>query len=88
MEEVYRGGVLDTVTQALAVTLMSLTPPDVSKVTLGETFYRQYLHLSCKVKDNCSHCWQFLLVFCSNYVEEELRQYVQQIYIFGNVSFT
>ena len=51
MEEVYRGGVLDTVTQALAVTLMSLTPPDVSKVTLGETFYRQYLHLSCKVKD-------------------------------------
>ena len=46
MEEVYRGGVLDTVTQALAVTLMSLTPPDVSKVTLGETFYRKYLHLS------------------------------------------
>ena len=39
MEEVYRGGVLDTVTQALAVTLMSLTPPDVSKVTLGDTFY-------------------------------------------------
>ena len=34
MEEVYRGGVLDTVTQALTVTLMSLTPPDVSKVTL------------------------------------------------------
>ena len=48
MEEVYRGGVLDTVTQALAVTLMSLTPPDVSKVTLEETFYSQYLHLSCQ----------------------------------------
>ena len=38
MEEVYRGGVLDTVTQALTVTLMSLTPPDVSKVTLRDTF--------------------------------------------------
>ena len=54
MEEVYRGGVLDTVTQALAVTLMSLTPPDVSKVTLGETFYGKYgkyLHL-VKLKIN------------------------------------
>ena len=35
MEEIFRGGCCDSLAQSLTVTLMGLTPPDVSKTVTG-----------------------------------------------------
>merc|ERR1712062_481400 len=35
MEEIFRGGCCDSVSQSLVLTLMGLTPPDVSKHVTG-----------------------------------------------------
>ena len=35
LEEIFRGGCCDSLTQSLAITLMGLTPPDVSKMVMG-----------------------------------------------------
>jgi len=35
LEEIFRGGCCDSLAQSLAITLMGLTPPDVSKMVMG-----------------------------------------------------
>ncbi|XP_063900961.1 RNA 3'-terminal phosphate cyclase-like protein [Zophobas morio] len=36
LEEIYRGGCVDTQSQSLALLLMALSPPDVSKIRIGK----------------------------------------------------